>query len=187
MKNNSLLNSANMEKVNYLIEDTEKNVQEFNNICSKILKQYSESLDNFMADLYVECIKTENAPTEVLEKYFLELSNLLYFMQEKLEQSSIFSDMSESAAKEIYSKTDLDNQVKEVTTGKNKTTVAELAAKAELGAQYESVVANIYEHVYQALKNKINSAQDMLSTIRKILSGRQTEMNFSTYTRRGEE
>ena len=59
-----------MEKVNSLIEDTEKNVQEFNNICSKILKQYSESLDNFMADLYVECIKTENAPTSIRKIFF---------------------------------------------------------------------------------------------------------------------
>ena len=55
-------------------------------------------------------------PPQVLEKYFLELSNLLYFMQEKIRTIKYF--LSESAAKEIYSKTYLDNQVKEVTTGK---------------------------------------------------------------------
>lgn len=177
----TFLSAVDTNQVEELINQTETNVKYFNDTCANILKKYSEPLDNLMSDLYVECIKSENAPTETLEKYFLELSNMIYFMGEKLEQISTYNDMSKSAAKEKYSKVYLENQVKEVSTGKNKTTINELVAQAELGAQYESVVNNIYDHVYQALKFKIEAAKDMMTSLRKILNGRQIEMNMSTF------
>jgi hypothetical protein len=43
--------------------------------------------------------------------------------------------MAKSASKEVYSKAYLSNQVKEGGTGKNKTTVAELQAQAEISSQ----------------------------------------------------
>lgn len=172
----TFLNSIDMNEVDSLMKETSENVVSFNNIFTNVVKQYSEPLDNLMSDLYVECIKADEAPTETLEKYYLELANLLYFMNEKLEQLGIYDDMSKSAAKEVYSQTYLDNQVKEV-NGKNKNTVAELQAIAELKAQYPLVVNNIYSRAYSALKNKISSGQDMLSTLRKIISGRQIEMS----------
>jgi len=172
----TFLNDIDENKVNELLDTTSNNVAYFNKVFSNVTKTYSESLDNLMSDLYVECIKNKNADTKTLEKYFLELANMLYFMAEKLEELGIYDDMSKSAAKEVYSKAYLDNQVKEV-SGKNKTTIAELQATAELEAQYPLVVNNIYSRAYSTLKNKINSAQDMLSTLRKIISGRQIEMN----------
>lgn len=172
----TFLNSIDMDEVNNIINDTASNVESFNNTFLKIAKSYSEPLDNLMSDLYVDCIKNENPDTKTLEKYYLELANLLYFMNEKLEQLGIYDDMSKSSAKEVYSKSYLENQVKEL-NGKNKTTVAELQATAELRAQYPLVVNNLYSRAYTTLKNKISSGQDMLSTLRKIISGRQIEMS----------
>lgn len=172
----TFLNSIDMDEVNNIINDTASNVESFNNTFLKIAKSYSEPLDNLMSDLYVDCIKNENPDTKTLEKYYLELANLLYFMNEKLEQLGIYDDMSKSSAKEVYSKSYLENQVKEL-NGKNKTTVAELQATAELKAQYPLVVNNLYSRAYTTLKNKISSGQDMLSTLRKIISGRQIEMS----------
>ena len=178
----TFLNSIDTDKVESLMNETDNNVVYFEQTFSKVVKSYSESLDNLMLDLYEECIKTEDAPTQTLEKYYLELANLLYFYTEKVEKLGIYDDMSKSAAKEVYSKAYLENQVKEV-TGKNKTTVAELQATAELEAQYPMVVNNIYSRAYSTLKNKVSAAQDMLSTLKKILSGRQQELAFDTYSR----
>lgn len=178
----TFLNSIDTAKVDSIMAATEVNVQYFNNISMETAKKYSEPLDNLMKDLYAECIATQQAPTDVLEKYYLELANMLYFMGEKLEQLGIYADMSKSAAKEVYSKHYIANNVKDATTGKNKTTVAELQASSEMASQYENVVNNIYDRSYNILRYKINAGQDMLATIRKILSSRQAELQLSATT-----
>ena len=182
-ENLSFLDNVDNTKLDSLIENTNKNVEMFDKTCIEVVKKYSESLDNLMLDLYEECIKPQDVLTPILEKYFIELANLLYFMGEKLEKLGVYADMSKSAAKEVYSKNYLDNQVKENITGKNKTTVAELTAQAELAAQYDFVVNNIYDRAYSIMKYKINAAQDMLSALKKILSGRQAEINYTIYNK----
>lgn len=177
----TFLNNLDTAKVDKLLNETTINVTYFNNSCAEVIKKYSQPLDNLMSDLYIECIKDGNATVETLNKYYLELSNMVYFMIEKLEQLSVYSDMARSASKEIYSKSYLSNQVKETGTGKNKTTVAELQAQAELSSQYESVVASIYDHSYKVVKGKVSSAQDMMNTLRKVLTVKSSEMQLSSY------
>ena len=177
----TFLNALDTTKVDRLLNETTVNVTYFNNACADIIKKYSEPLDNLMSDLYIECIKDGNATVNTLNKYYLELSNMVYFMVDKLEQLGVYSDMARSASKEVYSKSYLSNQVKETGTGKNKTTVAELQAQAELSSQYESVVASIYDHAYKVVKGKFQSAQDMMNTLRKILTVKGNEMQLSSF------
>lgn len=177
----TFLHALDTEKVEKLLQETSVNVTYFNNACADVIKKYSEPLDNLMSDLYVECIKDGDATISTLNKYYLELSNMVYFMIDKLEQLGVYSDMAKSASKEVYSKSYLSNQVKESGTGKNKTTVAELQAQAELSSQYESVVASIYDHAYKVVKGKLQSAQDMMNTLRKILTVKGTEMQLSSF------
>ena len=172
----TFLDSVDTNKVEELMNSTSTNVKYFDVTFSKVVKSYSESLDNLMSDLYVECIKTEDAPTKTLEKYYLELANMLYFMAEQLERLGIYDDMSKASAKEVYSKSYVENSGLKDVNGKSKTTIAELQALAELEAQYPMVVNNIYSRAYSTFKNKISSAQDMLSTLKRILMGRQQEM-----------
>jgi hypothetical protein len=175
------LNNLNKEQLNKLFEETANNVTYFNTICANVVKQYSESLDNLMSDLYAQCIKDGDVSVNTLNSYYLELSNMVYFMVDKLEQLGVYADMARSASKEVFSKSYLSNQVKESGTGKNKTTVAELQAQAGLDSQYESVVADIYEHAYKVVKGKVSSAQDMMNTLRKILTVKSSEMSLSAY------
>jgi hypothetical protein len=177
----TFLSSLDTEKVGKLLNETTVNVTYFNNACAEVIKKYSESLDNLMSDLYIECIKDGDATVNTLNRYYLELSNMVYFMIDKLEQLGVYADMAKSASKEVYSKSYLSNQVKEAGTGKNKTTVAELQAQAELSSQYESVVASIYDHAYKVVKGKLQSAQDMMNTLRKVLTVKGTEMQLSSF------
>lgn len=177
----TFLNNVDTTLVERLMGETTSNVEYFNASCNKIVEQYSHPLDSLMGDIYVDCIRDGNSSPETLNKYYLELANMLYFMVDKLEQIGVYADMSRTSAKEKYSKSYLSNQVKESGTGKNKTTVAELQAQAELSSQYESVVASIYERAYKIVKGKVDSANDMLNTIRKILTVKSTEMQLSAF------
>ena len=174
----SFINDIDSNKVDSLMEQTENNVQYFENVTNKVVQSYSEYMDNIMKNIYVDIIQNPSAPIETVEKYFLELSHAIYFMAEKLEQLGVYNAMSKAAYKEIYNKAYLDNQIKD-TEKKNKTTVAENQAVAENVAMYESVVSDIYDKAYKILKNKIDAAQTMVSTLSKTLSRRMTENQFS--------
>lgn len=180
------LNNVDVEKVDKLLQETNINVRYFNNSCQDVVKKYSEALDELMKEIYVVCIKNEDASLENLEKYYLELSNMVYFMQEKVEQLGVYADMSASASKEVFSKSYISYSSNKDVEGKSKTTVKENEAKANLDAQYESVVASIYDHAYRIVKNKVSSAQDLMNCIRKIISSRTEEMKLSLYAPKGE-
>lgn len=182
----TFLNNIDTVKVDKLFNETELNVKYFNNVCAKVVSSYSEPLDNLMKDLYVECIKNKDTSIEKLEEYYLELSNMIYFMIDKLEQLGVYADMSESASKEVYSKNYLASSGLKDAQGKSKSTVAELQAKASEASQYESVVSSIYDRAYSILKGKISAGQDMMNTIRRILSTKTEEMKMSIYGPKGE-
>ena len=154
------LNNIDVSKIDKLVQETGINVRYFNNACADVVKQYTDGLDNLMKDLYVECIKNEKTDLHTLENYYLELSNMVYFMQDKLEQLGVYSDMSESASKEVYSKSYLSQSGIKDASGKSKSTVKEIESQANLDSQYESVVASIYERAYKIVKGK--------SQVRKI-------------------
>ena len=172
------LDNIDTEKVNELLNKTEINVSYFRNVTDKVVSSYSEYMDNIMKNIYNDIIQTDNAPINIIEKYFLELSNCIYFMGEKLEQLGIYTSMSKSAYKEIYNQAYLGNQQKDAEK-KNKTTVAENQAVAENAAIYEGAVSDIYDKAYKILKNKIDAAQTMVSTLSKVLSKKMSEMQFS--------
>lgn len=131
-----------------------------------------------MKDIYNEVISIDYPATETIEKYFLALSNYVYFMGEKLETLGTYDAMSKAAYKQVYNTAYLNNQIKDAEK-KNKTTVAENTAIAENSAIYEGTVNDIYSKAYKIVKNKIDAAQTMISTLSKIMSKRIQEQQFS--------
>ena len=177
--NDTFLNSIDTDEVTRVIESVDDNSKYFNDMCDGIVKSYSESLDNLMSDIYVTCIKNNDVAMQTLQAYYLELTNMIYFMNAKLEALGVKFDMANSAYKEVYSKNVISESKDKDEKGKSKITVSELQAKAALGAQYESVVASIYDHAYKVVKGKMASAQDMMNTLRRIISSRTEEMRLS--------
>lgn len=179
VEDKSYLYNVDKDRVQSLMSDTQSNVDYFNNAVKDTVKAYSEALDNLMADLYEDCVKNKNPSDETLENYFLELTNMLYFMEEKVEALGVYADMSKAAAKEVYNKAYLGNQVKDEIDKKNKTTIAENVAVAENKSQYETVVGAIYDHSYKIVRNKVDAAYEMVGTLRKIISRRMAESQLS--------
>lgn len=180
MANTTYLDNVDTDKVSALLDATSKNVEYFNNVTKKVTESYSTHLDVLMQNFYQKHKEIKDIPTEELENLYLELTNLLYFMGDKLEQLGIHNDMSKAAKQEVYNKAYLDNQIKD-SDKKNKTTVAENAAVAENASQYESVVNSIYERAYKILKYKIDAGYEMVNTLRKVISRRMQETDLSMY------
>ena len=178
-KNETFLANVDKDRIEELIEDTERNVEYFNEVSTETAIKYTDLLDKLMRRIYSNAVNKE-ATTEILEKYYLELTNTVYFMGDKLEQLNISGDMAKASEKEVYNKAYLANQIKD-TEKKNKTTVAENQAVAEQESQYEAVVSSIYDHAYKMVKFKIEAAKDMINTLRKIISRRMQEQQLSSF------
>ena len=125
-----------------------------------------------MQDLMNELTQPDPMPTDLLERYYAELTNMVYFMCDKLEQLSAYNDLSKAAAKEVYNKAYLEASSQKDERGKSRTTVAENTAIAENNSQYNSVVNSIYEHVYKTLKLKYDCANEMITTLKNIIKRR---------------
>lgn len=180
MANETYLHNVDTEKVATLMQETDTNVKYFNDTTQQVADAYTKDLDALMLNLRQIIMNSDDVPTETIEKYFLELSNMVYFIGSNLEQVGVYSDMAKSAAKEVYNKAYLANQVKDIDK-KNKTTVAENQAVAEQTSQYEAVVGSVYDHAYKIVKYKIDAATTMIATLSKIITKRINENTVSSY------
>ena len=173
------LNNLDEQKVEELLKDTTDNVAYLQNSVSKIVDDYSHDLDDLMQHLYAVVTGDEIPDTIVIERYYADLTGVVYFMAGRVEKLNIYSDMAKAAAKEVYNKAYLASSVQKDEKGKSKTTVAENTAVAESESQYEMVVSQIYEHAYKILKTKVDAANEMISTLKNILKRRMNEDYFS--------
>jgi len=173
------LDNIDTNKVTELLEQTNSNVAYFEQITDQVVNSYTGTLDQIMANVYTDVIEDESPTLETLEKYFLELTNCIYFMVEKVEKLGIYNSLSKIAAQEVKNNAYLDAQDIKSTDGKKKT-VAELTAESENAAIYESTVNSIYDRAYSIVKSKIQSANTMISTLSKTISRRMSEMQLSS-------
>ena len=174
----TFLENIDTQRVESIMKSTEDNVAYLDDMSVKTAQKYTKDLDALMQDLYKVITKVEDAETVELERYYLELTSLLYFIGEDVEKLNIYSDMAKSAAREIYNKVYLASQVVDA-VDKKKPTVAELTALAESGSQYENVVYSVYNHAYSMAKQKLSAGFEMVNTLRKVLSRRQSEAELS--------
>ena len=131
------------EKVTSIMAEQDENVEYIMSVARTTAGKYTEHLDTIMQELYKKIIKSDEVPTEEIERNFLELTNLIYFMSDKLENLGAYDDISKANAKEAYNKAYLTEQ-NNTDSNKKKPTVAELTAVAEQESKYETVVNNVY-------------------------------------------
>ena len=168
------------EKLDTLTDSVAANVSYAKNIIDGVVKSYTGELDRIMCMIKTDIVdKQEPAPVEVVEKYFLELSNCLYFIGENAEKLGIYDSISKSVAKETFNNYYMDDTIVVDEKGK-KRTVAELTALAENASVYEQTVSDIYNRAYKPVKVKVSSAENMCSALSKIISRRMTELQLSS-------
>ena len=155
------------------LETTKENVSYISEIADKVVGAYTRSLDSLMQEIYKNVVENDNASNNDLEKYFLRLTNTLYFMGEKLERLGLHDDVSKAQFREAYNNAYLDAQTS--LSAQGKPTVAMLTISAENGSVNETVVNAIYARSYKTFKFKVDSGFEMVKTLSKIISRRMSE------------
>lgn len=180
MEKTFIENEQSKVEITNAFEKTDEASSLFTNISDEVVKAYTSDLDKLLVKIKENAV--ENTPSDnILEKFVMELSNILYFMGTRLESVGIKDDITKLSAKEVYNNSYTNNLTK-VSDQKKKPTVAELTVMAENDSRYQTVVNNIYSRVYRQIKYKIDAAYEMLSSLRKIISKRMQE-NQLDYTR----
>lgn len=140
-------------------------------IVNDIIKPYCEDLDKYVAFIRDILKDGENPPTsEELDDFCMNLSTLIYFAGGMCEQLGIRDDISRSVYREVYN-TSRNN----LTTG----TISDKDSVAELESQTEMITNICYNRAYKIMRAKVENAQELLGSCKKVLSRRMSEYELT--------
>lgn len=141
-------------------------IQELSN---NLVNKYCKELDVELSVIGQEMSADGYLSDETLEKYIINLANILYFTGSAQEDLGIKEDTCKMIRQEVYSKA-RDNAIG---------TVADKTAQAELIAQQETITLAIYSRAYKKVKLRMDAGYEMLNSLKKVMNKRITEMGLS--------
>lgn len=162
---------ANKKKIEEVQKQVEEDSRQIDDIVYGIIEPYCKNLD-----AYVDWIGTilqdgENPPTDQeLDDMCINLATRIYFAGGLCEQLGIRDDISKAVYKEMYH-TSRSN----ITSG----TVADKDSLAELASQEEFVISSAYTRAYKTMKAKVENAQELLQSIKKVIGRRMQEQSLT--------
>lgn len=143
-------------------------------IIDSLVSRYCSELDAYISELREIVSNKRNPPTIAnLEHFILNLPVLIYFTGDAMEGLGVREDMSKAVKMEIY------NKIYESA----RSTVGDKKAAAELGSQAEFLAHMAYQRAYKKVKFRIDCGNELLQSVKKVLSSRMTEMEMSRYSR----
>lgn len=153
----------------------EGNSEQIESIVNGIIKPYCKDLDNYVLFIKDLLKDGENPPTDdELDDICMNLSTYIYFASGMCEQLGIRDDISKAVYKEMYhtSRASID-----------KGTVADKDSLAELNSQEEYITNICYNRAYKTMKAKVENAQELLSSCKKVLSHRMQSAELTRITK----
>ena len=167
----TMYDELDVEKVKNIKLHVEDNSKIIDDIVLSIITPYCKDLDKYVRFIG-DCLKDgENPPTDAeLDDFCLNLSTYIYFASGMCEQLGIRDDISKAVYKETYhtNRSQID-----------KGTVADKDSLAELTAQQELLTNICYNRAYKTMKAKVENAQELLSSCKKVLSHRMQEQELT--------
>jgi hypothetical protein len=110
--------------------------------------------------------------TQELEDFCLNLSTYIYFAGAMCEYLGIRDDIAKAVYKEMY------NNSRDAI---DKGTIADKNSLAELASQEEAIISAAYTRSYKIVKSKVENAQELLGSCKKVLSHRITEEEMTNF------
>ena len=165
------LSDEELESINEIKDKVEEHSKTIDEIVDGIIQPYCRDLDKYV--LFIkDCLKDgENPPTtDELDDFCLNLSTYIYFAGGMCEQLGIRDDISKAVYKEMYHS---------ARASQDKGTVADKDSLAELASQEEYIVSSAYTRAYKMLRSKVENAQELLSSCKKVLSRRMAEYELT--------
>ena len=167
----TMYDNVNLEKLNSIKLHVEENSKIIDDVVTGIIKPYCKDLDNYV--LFIkDCLADgQNPPTDAeLDDFCMNLSTYIYFAGGMQEQLGIRDDISKAVWKEMYNtkRNELDKG-----TVDDKNTIAELAS------QQEQLTNICYSRAYKIMKAKVENAQELLGSCKKVLTRRMNEYDLT--------
>ena len=162
----SVYDNLDISKVKNIKLHIEDNATIVEGIVDEIIQPYCKDLDRYVS-FVADCLKDGETPptTAELEDFCLNLSAQIYFAGGMCENLGIKDDISKAVWKETY------NNARDDYKG----TIADKNAQAELQSQQEQLTNVCFSRAYKKMKSKIDAAQELLSSCKKVLSHRMQE------------
>lgn len=159
------------ERINKIRERVDGNATELQEIVDLMVKPYTQELDDYVDWIKQAVTNYENPPTtQELDEYIMTLPIFIYTASAMQEQLGIKDDIARAVYKEMYHS---------ARDSIEKGTVADKNSLAELASQEEAIAAMLYKRSYTIVKAKVAAAQELLSSLKKIVSRRITEMELT--------
>ena len=160
--------SDNTEKQ---VTKVEEDGELIDKMINQILKPYSADLDSYVEFIMNVLKDDEKPPTDTeLDDFAVNLSTLIFFASVGCERLGVRDDLAVMHYKEVYNS---------IRTSLGKGTVADKNTEAELQAQEERVVSIVFNKAYKMMKAKVESAQEILSSVKKVITHRISDNELS--------
>ena len=157
-----------IEGIRKKVELDSKQLQD---IVDDIIKPYVEDLDNYISFIKDILKDGENPPTaQELDDFCINLSVFIYYASGMQEALGIKDDIARAIYKEMY------HSCRDTV---EKGTIADKDSLAELASQQEALTSMIYKRAYSTVKMKVTAAQEIMSSIKKIISRRISEQELT--------
>lgn len=163
MKENLLLNQEISEN-SKLIED----------IAFNISKEFTQELDKVMGTCKSIFQSKDKITNQEIEDLLAQLPSILYFVNEGQEAVGIKQDIAEMTRKTNY------NIAREKANG----TIADKNTTAEGQVINEAINEIIYQRAYKLIRAKIEMAQEMVNSLKRIFDARMMEYQIGNGVRR---
>lgn len=170
----SKYDNIDTEKIASIQTRIENSSAKMDEIVDTIITTYVDELDKYVSHIDERLCDKGNPPTDAeLDKFCLNLSSLIYFASSMSERLGIRDDIAKATYKEVYNTT---------RDGAEKGTVQDKNTLAELASQQEQLISVCYTRAYRIVKAKVDSAQELLTSIKKVISRRMQEQQLTNVT-----
>lgn len=167
----NLYDNTNTEEIKNICNRVDLNSAQIEEIVNAIIEPYCKDLDR-----YVDFIKgilqdgEHPATAQELDDFCMNLSVYIYYASGMQEQLGIKDDIAKAVYKEMYHS---------ARDSVDKGTVADKDSLAELASQQEYLTSVCYKRAYSIVKAKVSAAQEILSSVKKIISRRMSEQELT--------
>jgi len=161
----------NDSSITIIRDNVEDNAKVIDKIVNDIIKPYCKDLDAYITWIGELLKDGENPPTDQeLDDICINLATRIYFAGGLCEQLGIRDDISKAVYKEMYH-----TERSKLQHG----TVADKDSLAELASQEQYIVSVSYTRAYKTMKSKVENAQELLQSCKKVLSRRMQETELT--------